>query len=254
MKESVLVVIPARWGSSRFPGKLLEDLGGRPLVVRTAQAALGMRTATRVVVATDDARIRDAVVAAGLACELTGEHPTGTDRLAEVARRCGEAIVVNVQGDEPLLDPGQADAMVAALIDDPGADIATLAHPFGPGDDWADPNTVKVLVDRRSRALYFSRAGVPGVFPGDRDQTRRPADVALRHIGLYAFRREALLRFSGLGRGELEQVEGLEQLRALENGLAITVVRTGQGPVGVDTPEDLRRVRALWARRTHQEE
>jgi 3-deoxy-manno-octulosonate cytidylyltransferase (CMP-KDO synthetase) len=246
VKERVLVVIPARWGSSRFPGKLLEDLGGRPLVVRTAERAASMRTADDIVVATDDERIRDVVVAAGISCEMTGNCATGTDRVGEVAARRGGDIVVNLQGDEPLLDPADADALVAALRDDPAAAIATCAHPFGPDDDWADPNVVKVLVDRAGRALYFSRSGVPGVFPGARAGGLAPREVALRHIGIYAFRREPLARFLALPRTPLEQIEGLEQLRALENGMTIRVVTVARGPVGVDTPADLARVRASW--------
>jgi 3-deoxy-manno-octulosonate cytidylyltransferase (CMP-KDO synthetase) len=242
-----LVVIPARWGSSRFPGKLLEDLGGKPLVVRTAERAARMRTADEVVVATDDARIRAAVVAAGISCEMTTDCATGTDRVGQVAARRDADIVVNLQGDEPLLDPADAEALVVALRDDPAADLATCAHPFGPDDDWADPNVVKVLVDRAGRALYFSRAGVPGVFPGTHAGARAPRDVALRHVGIYAFRRDALARFLALPRSPLEQVEGLEQLRALENGMTIRVVTVARGPVGVDTPADLARVRALWA-------
>jgi 3-deoxy-manno-octulosonate cytidylyltransferase (CMP-KDO synthetase) len=241
-----LVVIPARWGSSRFPGKLLEDLGGKPLVVRTAERAARMRTADEVVVATDDARIRAAVVAAGISCEMTTDCATGTDRVGQVAARRDADIVVNLQGDEPLLDPADAEALVVALRDDPAADLATCAHPFGPDDDWADPNVVKVLVDRAGRALYFSRAGVPGVFPGTHAGARAPRDVALRHVGIYAFRRDALARFLALPRSPLEQVEGLEQLRALENGMTIRVVTVARGPVGVDTPADLARVRALW--------
>ncbi len=247
MNDRVLVVIPARWGSSRFPGKLLEDLGGRPLVVRTAERAARMQSADEVVVATDDERIRAAVAAAGIACEMTADCATGTDRVGQVAARRGADIVVNLQGDEPLLEPADADALVAALREDLGAGIATCAHPFGPGDDWADPNVVKVLVDRAGRALYFSRAGVPGVFPAVRDGAPAPRDVALRHIGIYAFRGAVLARFLALPRSPLERVEGLEQLRALENGMAIRVVTVARGPVGVDTPADLARVRALWA-------
>ncbi len=251
VNDTVLVVIPARWGSSRFPGKLLADLGGQPLIVRTAAQARRMHTATAVVVATDDARIADVVTAAGLTCEITGDHPTGSDRVGAVARRHAADIVVNLQGDEPLLDPADADALVAALRDDPGADIATCAHAFGPDDAIADPHTVKVLVDCRGRALYFSRAAVPGEFPGRSarvtPQDLAPQDVALRHVGIYAFRKAALERFLALPPGRLEQVEGLEQLRALENGLVIRVVTIAHGPVGVDTPADLERVRRLWA-------
>jgi len=246
--ESVLVVIPARWSSSRLPGKALADLGGRPLVVRTAEAAARMETASTVVVATDDERIRRAVDEAGFRCELTGEHPTGTDRVGEVAARLPGDIVVNVQGDEPLLDAAEADRLVAALREDPAADIATCAHPFADADQWRDPNVVKVLVDRHGRALYFSRAALPGTMPGAAsagEAWRR----ALRHVGIYAFRRAALERFLALESSPLERTEGLEQLRALENGLVVRVVEIATAPVGVDTPEDLEAVRALWRER-----
>ncbi len=203
-----------------------------------------MRTAGRVVVATDDARIRDAVTAAGFACELTGEHPTGTDRVGEIARRDPAPIVLNLQGDEPLLDPADADGLVRALRADPAADLATLAHPLADAAEWRDPHAVKVLLDRQGRALYFSRAPLPGAFPG---RAARGERLALRHVGIYAFRRAALLRFLELPRTPLEEAEGLEQLRALEHGLRIRVERTERRAVGVDTPADLERVRALWA-------
>ncbi len=240
--ERVLVVVPARYDSTRFPGKALADLGGRPLVVRVAELASRMRTADLVVVATDDERIRAAVAAAGLACELTGEHATGGDRVAEVAARHEAGIVVNLQGDEPLLRPADADRLVAALRADGEADLATLAHPFDLEADWRDPNVVKVLVDRRGRALYFSRAAVPGAMP----PAAAAPGPALRHVGVYAYRRGVLERLRSLPRSPLETAEGLEQLRALENGLRIAVVAIDGRPVGVDTPEDLERVRRLW--------
>ncbi|MBM4131922.1 3-deoxy-manno-octulosonate cytidylyltransferase [bacterium] len=239
----VLVVIPARYGSSRFPGKALADLHGRPLIVRVAENAQGIRRADRVVVATDDARIHAAVTAAGFDCEMTAEHPTGTDRIAEVASRHRAALVVNLQGDEPLLPPGDVDALIAFMQGEPAWDLGTCAHPFADEASWRDPNAVKVVTARDGGALYFSRAPIPGMFPG----RQAPGHAAaLRHVGLYAYRRAALLRFSALPPTPLEQVEGLEQLRALENGLRIGVVRVESGPVGVDTPADLERVRAAW--------
>jgi len=241
-----LVVIPARYASSRFPDKALADLAGRPLVVRTVERALGMREAHAVVVATDAPRIQAAVAAAGHACELTGDHPTGTDRIGEVLARRPADLVVNLQGDEPLLDPAIGDQLVRALRDDPAAELATCAHPFGPGDDWADPNTVKVLVDHAGRALYFSRAPIPGVFPGASGGAAAARAAALRHVGIYAWRAASLRRFLAWPRGRREQLAGLEQLRALEHGLAIRVVTVAEGPVGVDTPADLERVRTLW--------
>ncbi|MDD5719196.1 MAG: 3-deoxy-manno-octulosonate cytidylyltransferase [Candidatus Krumholzibacteria bacterium] len=247
MNARVLVVIPARYGSSRFPGKPLADLCGKPLVVRTLERAAGMRSASEVLAATDDPRIAAAVTSAGFACEMTGDHPTGTDRIGEVLDRYPADIVVNLQADEPLLEAEIADRLVLALQEDQQASVATCAHPFGPDDDWAAPHTVKVLVDRTGRALYFSRAPVPGVFPGSTPGSA-PRDAALRHVGIYAWRAPALRRYLAWPRGCLEQIEGLEQLRALENGLVIKVVTVAAQAVGVDTPADLERVRAIWQR------
>ncbi len=244
--DRVLVVIPARWGSSRFPGKALADLAGRPLVVRVMENAARMRSADRVVAATDDERIADAVREAGFEAELTGVHATGTDRIGEVAARDPAGIVLNLQGDEPLLDPAVADALVAALRGDAEAGAATCAHPFAGEAAWRDPNQVKVLCDAAGRALYFSRAPLPGIFPG----SDRPAHArALRHVGIYAFRRAVLERFLALARTPLEETEGLEQLRLLENGVPIRVQRIDAAPVGVDTPADLELVRRLWHER-----
>jgi 3-deoxy-manno-octulosonate cytidylyltransferase (CMP-KDO synthetase) len=242
----VLVVIPARYGSTRFPGKALADLAGRPLVVRVAEMAARIGGSPEVVVATDDARILEAVTAAGFSCEMTADHPTGTDRIGEVADRHPADIILNLQGDEPLLDPRVVEDLIAAMREEPDVDIATCAHPFTSEADWTDPNQVKVIRDRGGRALYFSRAPIPGTFPGAAQAAR---DHALRHVGIYAFRRTALQRFLGLERAPLEMSEGLEQLRALENGMRIKVIEIEDAPVGVDTPEDLVLVRDLWRQR-----
>jgi 3-deoxy-manno-octulosonate cytidylyltransferase (CMP-KDO synthetase) len=151
--------------------------------------------------------------------------------------------VVNLQGDEPLLSPGSADALVSALLAAPGADLATLAHPLSDARQWRSPHDVKVLVDRQGYAMYFSRAAVPGNFPGSEPKGEK---LALRHVGIYAFRRQALERYLGFPASPLEQAEGLEQLRALEHGLRVKVVTIGEAPVGVDTPADLETVRRLW--------
>ncbi|MBU8869440.1 MAG: 3-deoxy-manno-octulosonate cytidylyltransferase [Gemmatimonadales bacterium] len=239
----VLVVIPARYESSRFPGKALADLYGEPLIVRTARNAARMRRADKVVVATDDERIAAAVTAAGCLCEMTGQHPTGTDRIAEVAARYEGEIILNLQGDEPLLDPGQVDRLVDMMVQDQSIDIGTCAHPFASAETWRDRNTVKVLVDQFGFALYFSRAAIPGNFPGRED---RGHELAGRHVGVYAFRRRALERFIRLAPTRYEQAEGLEQLRALESGMRIKVLMIDQVAVGVDTPADLEEVRHLW--------
>ena len=236
----VLVVIPARYGSSRFPGKALADLGGRPLIVHTVANARGMTLADEIVVATDDRRIMEAVTGAGFTAEMTGDHATGSDRIGEVAARHEADIVLNLQGDEPLLDPGDADGLVRAMLADPAVDIATCAHQFPDAAAWENPNNVKVVVDRAGFALYFSRAMIPGAFPGGE---ARGWSQALRHVGVYAYRRPALERFLALPRTPLEQAEGLEQLRALENGLRIKVLEIERAPIGVDTPADLELVR-----------
>ena len=251
--SKVLVVIPARYGSSRFPGKALADLAGQPLVVRVAERAARMDTATAVIVATDDERIAKAVTAAGFAAEITGEHATGSDRVGEVLSRHDCDIVINLQGDEPLIDPADCDRLVAALNADASLQIATCAHPFSGPEQWRDPGVVKVLVDRAGRAVYFSRAAVPGAFPGRPETREHGWQVALRHVGIYGFRRAALERFLELPASPLEQAEGLEQLRALEDGMSIAVVTIASEPVGVDTPADLDQVRRLWSRQTQKE-
>jgi 3-deoxy-manno-octulosonate cytidylyltransferase (CMP-KDO synthetase) len=239
----VLVVIPARYASTRFPGKALADLEGRPLIVRVADLAAGIKKADAVIVATDDTRIHAAVLAAGHACEMTADHPTGTDRIGEVAARHQADIILNLQGDEPLLATDDVDRVIGALLADPALDLATCAHPFADAASWRDPNFVKVVRDARGQALYFSRAPIPGTFPGAKVAAHT---LALRHVGIYAFRRGALEKFLTLERTPLEIGEGLEQLRALEHGLRIKVLEIEAAPIGVDTPADLDLVRELW--------
>jgi 3-deoxy-manno-octulosonate cytidylyltransferase (CMP-KDO synthetase) len=247
------VIIPARYASTRLPGKPLLDIGGKPMVVRVAERAQGSG-ATRVVVATDDARVRDAVVAHGLvACMTRSDHPTGTDRLAEAAMALGLAddeIVVNVQGDEPLLDPALMRSMAALLEAHPDAAIATACHPIDDVAEAFNPNVVKVVRDARGYALYFSRATIPwarDAFANSRDAL--PPDLPLyRHYGLYAYRVAFLRAYPTLPPAPIERCEALEQLRALWHGYRIVVEVTGGTPApGIDTPEDLARVRALYA-------
>ncbi|WP_129140092.1 3-deoxy-manno-octulosonate cytidylyltransferase [Modicisalibacter coralii] len=247
MNEFV-VVIPARYASSRLPGKPLADIAGVPMVVRVWQRALDSGAA-RVVVATDDARIRAAVEAAGGEALMTrDDHPSGTDRLAEVAQSlqlADETIVVNVQGDEPLLPPASIAQVAARLADDPEAAIATLAEPIGDVEALFNPNVVKVVRDVRGRALYFSRAPIPW----DREQfAARPETLAtdawLRHIGLYAYRAGFLAEYVDWLPSPLEQLEQLEQLRALHHGRHIQVALAREvHPAGVDSAADLERVR-----------
>lgn len=246
------VVIPARYASTRLPGKPLADIGGRPMIVRVAEAAQRART-DGVWVATDDERIAAAARQHGIEAVMTrGDHASGTDRIAEVADRLqwdDEDIVVNVQGDEPLIDPALIEAVAGALGDDPEAAMATAAHPVTEAADFFNPNVVKVVCDARGRALYFSRAPIPwdrDGFAATRDAL--PANLAAqRHIGLYAYRVGFLRRFGQLAPSPLERIESLEQLRALWHGYPIQVVAIDHPPAaGVDTPEDLARVRRLF--------
>lgn len=248
----VRVVIPARYASSRLPGKPLADIAGQPMIVRVAAAASRART-EGVWVATDDQRIFDAVRQHGFDAVMTqANHVSGTDRIAEVSAQLkwhDADIVVNVQGDEPLLDPALIESVAAALRDDPEAAMATASHPLTAVDDFFNPNVVKVVCDARGRALYFSRAPIPwdrDQFAGGRDAL--PANLpAQRHIGLYAYRVSFLRCFGQLAAPPLERCESLEQLRALWHGYPIQVVSVDHPPVpGVDTAEDLERVRRLF--------
>lgn len=247
------VVIPARSASTRLPDKPLADIAGLPMVVRVWQRAC-VSGAAEVLVATDDARIVAAVEAAGGMAMLTrADHPSGTDRLAEVATRHGWAddeIIVNVQGDEPLIEPGLIRDVAQTLADDGEAAVATAAHALSAAADFFNPNVVKVVCDRSGRALYFSRAPLPwarDAFAAQRD--RLPAGLpALRHVGLYAYRAGFLQRYADLAPTALEQFEALEQLRVLWHGDRIVVRQLAAAPpAGVDTVEDLERVRAWFA-------
>jgi len=251
-ETSFRVVIPARYASTRLPGKPLVDIAGQPMIVRVAAAARRTR-ADGIWVATDDERIVAAVRQHGFDAVMTrANHVSGTDRIAEVADRLkwdDADIVVNVQGDEPLLDPSLIEAVAAALRGNADAAMATAAYPLTTADEFFNPNVVKVVCDARGRALYFSRAPIPW----DRDQfaNRRdvlPADFpAQRHIGLYAYRVGFLRRFGQLATSPLERRESLEQLRALWHGYPIQVVSIDHPPApGVDTPEDLERVRRMF--------
>jgi len=248
------VIIPARFGSSRLPGKPLCDIHGKPMIQHVYERARRARSPGRVVVATDDARIVAAVAAFGGEAVLTSpEHASGTDRLAEVASGLADEIVVNVQGDEPLLDPSSIDRAVDALLADGSAPLATLATPLVHVADMLSPSVVKVVTDAAGYALYFSRSPIPSwgrQGPGDGFGASGAVAAGLprRHVGLYAYRTEALLHLAALPPAPLEQAEGLEQLRALHHGLRIRVafVEREAAPA-VDTPEDLERVRALVA-------
>jgi 3-deoxy-manno-octulosonate cytidylyltransferase (CMP-KDO synthetase) len=236
----VIGIIPARFGSERFPGKVIAPLAGKPLVVHTYERACAAKSLHEVVVATDDPRVVDAVKPYNVRTVMTrGDHPTGTDRIAEVAAGLDVDIIVNVQADEPLVDPGLIDAVVKPLIDDPGVPMATARHPIRETALIHDPNCVKVVCDRNGHALYFSRSPIPFVRATGHDPRRE--NLYWQHIGLYVFRRDFLLRFAQMKPTPLEQLEKLEQLRVLENGYVIAVVEAGARTIGVDTPEDLAR-------------
>ena len=238
----VLAVLPARHGSTRFPGKPLTPIAGKPMIQHVWERTREAKRVDDVVVATDDERIREACRAFGADVEMTAsDHPTGTDRLAEVASRRGEEIVVNVQGDEPLIEGFVVDAAVEALLQDERAAMSTVVHEAEPAA-FDDPNRVKVVVDAEGLALYFSRAPIP---------YRRKATGLrpLQHVGLYVYRREFLLEFVKLERSPAEQAEELEQLRALENGHRIRVARIeGWTSVPVDVPDDVAIVEAALRR------
>ena len=248
------VIIPARYASTRLPGKPLLDLGGKPMIVRVLELAV-QSGATFTVVATDDQRIAQIVTDAGGEVVLTSpDHETGTDRLAEVARRLHldpDLIVINLQGDEPALPSELIQRVAATLADEPEASLATLATPLRHARELFDPNVVKVVLDQAGRALYFSRAPIPwvrGSFPIEDLDGTLAEETFLRHIGLYAYRVSTLLALSQTRRTTLEQAESLEQLRALWLGMKIQVgVVAEVPPGGIDTEDDVARIRELYS-------
>lgn len=234
--------MPARYGATRLPGKPLADIGGRAMIEHVYRRAARAAVVDSVVVATDDQRIASAVEAFGGRAVLTSAaHASGTDRVAEAARALACDIVVNVQGDEPLIHPDVIGEVAGPLLADPDLVMSTLGLPLA-AEDAANPNVVKVVVGLDGRALYFSRAAIPHARDG-----QMPRQGVLRHVGIYAYRRPFLLTLASLPRTPLEVAESLEQLRALEHGYGIAVVRTSHDSVAVDTPEDLARVRRLAA-------
>jgi len=236
----VVAVVPSRYQSTRLPGKPLALIDGKTMVEHVVRRASDARRVEVVLVATDDERIAEAVSGFGGIAVMTGAtHASGTDRLAEVARELESELIVNVQGDEPLILPDAIDAAVALLVDRPEDRMSTLRRRIDDPEDLVTPSVVKVVVDAEGYALYFSRQAIPYVGPG------RPAPVAWRHLGLYVYRRDFLATLAALPQTPLELAEGLEQLRALEHGHRIRTVETTADAIGVDTPEDLERVRRL---------
>ena len=254
-KQVTVAVIPARYDSTRLPGKPLLPIGGRPLVFLVADRASAAQSVSRVIVATDDWRICDAVNLAGFEARMThDDHKSGTDRVAEVARSLDAQIIVNVQGDEPLIDPATIDAAVGALVADEEAQMATTSEPISDINDVLNPAVVKVTIDNDGYAKSFSRNPIP--FPNQAVQQHGSIEAALRnepallfsfkkHTGLYVYRREFLLEFAGWPQSESERKESLEQLRALDRGVKIKVIEAASPSIGVDTFDDLERVRAI---------
>jgi 3-deoxy-manno-octulosonate cytidylyltransferase (CMP-KDO synthetase) len=239
-------IIPARWNSTRFPGKPLHLVAGKPLLRRVWEQSMRARDLDSVIIATDDMRIAEAAFDWGAEVALTlARHRSGTDRVAEVARKGRKfAYIINIQGDEPLIDPRLIDKLVEKLRSDRKIAIVTSAHPFENPADASSPHQVKVVVDLKGRALYFSRGAIPssrtGGFPAATEAQRsgKHPFLLLRHQGIYGFRRGTLLQFVKWKPTPLEYAESLEQLRALENGVKIHVLVTAKGSPGVDTPQD----------------
>jgi 3-deoxy-manno-octulosonate cytidylyltransferase (CMP-KDO synthetase) len=236
----VVAILPARYGSTRFPGKPLVDIAGKPMIQHVYERTAQTRSINRVIVATDDERIRAAVESFGGEVQMTrDDHPSGTDRLAEVAGRIEADLIVNVQGDEPLIDPVMIEAAVTPLLADPSILMGTLMSRIEDFEECTNPNVVKVVSDRAGFALYFSRASIP--YGRDLTQNVVPSP-SFKHIGLYVYQRDFLLQYPTLPETPLERLEKLEQLRALEHGHRIRIVETDLQSIGVDVPEDVERV------------
>ena len=244
LRVNVLAVIPARYASTRLPGKPLAPIAGKPMIQHVHDRVRQAQRVNRVVVATDDSRILDAVRSFGGEAVMTrGDHRSGSERVAEVAVQIPADIYINVQGDEPLIEPAAVDALVEAMNtgEEPPVQLGTLCVPIQSPADIMDPNIVKVVLDFQGDALYFSRAPIPWV----RDAAQGVHARHFKHLGIYAYRREPLLEFPTLPPGELEKLEQLEQLRFLENGYKIRVAETSFDSVSVDVPADIARVEAL---------
>jgi 3-deoxy-manno-octulosonate cytidylyltransferase (CMP-KDO synthetase) len=242
-----IIVIPARYGASRFPGKSLARILGRPMIQWVWEAASRSRLTEQVVIATDDDRIAEAATKFGADVVMTKKsHRSGTDRIAEVAGKISAHLYVNVQGDEPLLSAAAVDDLIRGMMESPRIPVGTLAHRIEKEDEWRSPEVVKVVCNRHNEALYFSRSPLPF------QRTFDPRARLLRHVGIYAFRARALATFVSLKPSPLEVAESLEQLRVLEHGLAIQVIETKYRCLGVDTPADLKRVEAVLRRQARE--
>lgn len=236
----VVAIIPARYASVRFPGKVIALLADKPVVVHTYERTARSSVVSETIIATDDERVAEAVAPYGVNVVMTrADHPTGCDRIAEVAASLDADIIVNVQADEPLIDPALIDAAVQPMFDDPELPMSTARHAIHDPALISDPNCVKVVCDTNRRALYFSRSPIPFL----RDAEHDPLSDAIywQHIGLYVFRRTFLLKYASMAPTPLERYENLEQLRVLEHGYGMAVVDAEEPSIGVDTPEDLER-------------
>jgi 3-deoxy-manno-octulosonate cytidylyltransferase (CMP-KDO synthetase) len=245
---NITAVIPARYASTRFPGKALAEIGTKPMIQHVYERTVRASLVNNVIVATDDERIQQAVTAFGGVCRMTrADHETGTDRLAEVVAGLDADIIVNVQGDEPLIEPAMIDQAIRPFLDDPALRMGTLKTRIRSLHDFLSPNVVKVVTDKDNNALYFSRSPLPFF----RDKWKDLKDesfssgklLCYKHVGLYVYRRDFLIEFAAMAPTFLEISEKLEQLRALENGVAIRVVETEFESIGVDTPDDLAKAR-----------
>jgi len=244
------VIIPARYESSRLPGKPIIErarrVTGKYIIQHVYERAKGAGSVSEVIVATDDSRVYDAVVAFGGKARMTSPaHQSGTDRIAEVAAGLDSPIIVNVQGDEPEIEPAQVEQVIELLARDESADMGTLACRIDSEETWRDPNAVKVVLDEGGYALYFSRSQIPFVRDSS-DWLRGSPATPLLHLGIYSYRREFLLQYAAMPRSTLEEAEKLEQLRALSRGYRIKVALTKHRPIGIDTPADLERWLALY--------
>ncbi len=247
--QKAIVVIPARYGSTRLPAKALAEIEGKPLVQHAYDRARLSELASDCIIATDDERIKEACERFGSKVMMTlPTHNSGTDRMAEVATRTEADVYINVQGDEPLIDPGAVDLLIKMMFDNPSIKMGTLRRPIESYENFINPNNARVVCDRNDFALYFSRAPIP-YLTREQFEASKNNRIAYKHIGIYSFRRDFLLEFSQMSLSSLERTERLEQLRALEAGVKIKVLTTDYESISVETQDDLDRIRALFAQR-----
>lgn len=240
----IIGVIPARYDSTRFPGKALADILGKPMIQHVYERVKSAALLNDLIVATDDKRIMEAVKKFNGKAVLTGKHDSGTDRIAEAVKKLDVDIIANIQGDEPLIEPAMVEQVVSPFLSDSSIAMSTLVSEITDASDLCNQNIVKVVTDNKDFAVYFSRSPIP--FPRDNmenSNTCKPVASFLKHIGIYAYTKEFLLKFTSLPQGQLEKTEKLEQLRAIENGYRIKVIKTKFDSIPVDIPEDINKVK-----------